>query len=290
MQKFLSTICFKCPECHAESNVDVEVPEFSWASFDRMSDLSSEGEVYVICPECEEAFDGYATCYSSGCEITLEDNGKTYEGDFPMYSPEPDEWADYGAPEHPHDIFLQSYSDMKALLDQEIQSDDAQILQRMVFTQTVSAMEAYLCDTLINAVRSDSEYMMNICNDYEPLKDKTFGLAQMASIKTDLNSFIFDHIKSSLRNEIYHRLDRVSRLYQKGLGIKLIEDKDDREKLMVAVGHRHDCVHRNGFTKEEGIKNVIFTTAYVKETMDLIKKIVDELERKIVEKTGSVPF
>lgn len=290
MQKFQSTILFKCPECKENSNVDVDVPEFSWASFDRMSDVSSEGEVYIICPKCEDAFDGYAVCHSSGCEITLDQNEDMYVGDFPMYSPEPDEWSDYSAPEHPYDIFLQSFSDMKTLIDQKIQSDDEQILQRMIFTQIISAMEAYFCDTLINAVRTNTEFMMNLCNDYEPLKQKSYGLAQMASIKGEMNNFVFDQVKGALRSELYHKIDRISRLYQKGLDIKLIDDKGDREKLKIAIGHRHDCVHRNGFKKEESEKNQVFTTIYVRETMDLIKNIIDGLENKVIANTGSVPF
>ena len=91
MQKFESTILFICPECKKESNVDVVVPEFSWASVDRASDLWSEDDIDFICPNCEEEFYGSATCYSSGCTITLDDYDKTYQGDFPMYGPDPDD-------------------------------------------------------------------------------------------------------------------------------------------------------------------------------------------------------
>jgi hypothetical protein len=289
MQKFQTTIFFKCPKCKVENTVDVDVPEFSWASFDRMSDVSSEGYVDVVCPnpECEEDFGGYAHCYASGSEIVLDGDEGTFQGDCPMYAPEPNEWTDYGVPEHPHDIFSQSYTDMFALLSQKINSDDEQILQRMIFTQTISAMEAYMCDTLIKAICSNNQYVINICKDFQPLKDKAFNLAQMASISQDLNGFIIDHVKTALKRVLYHDIDRVSRLYKKGLDVKLIESKDDIEKLKEAIAHRHDCVHRNGFTRDDGVKNEIFTNAYVNEIMVLIKKIVDDLESKI---PNSRPF
>jgi len=290
MQKFQSTIFFKCPECNEESTVDVEVPEFSWASFDRMSDLEAEGHVDVICPECEEAFDGYATCYSSGCEIKLEDFDVTYSGDVPMYSPEPDEWGDYEVPDHPHSIFLQSYNDMQSLLEQNIQADDEQILKRMIFSQSVSAMEAYLCDTLINTVFSCTESRKKMLNLCEPFRKKSLSLAEVANIETDLGGFLETQMKNTLKREIYHRIDGVSRLYQKSLEIKLIENDDDKEKLKIAIGHRHDCVHRNGFKKDQEERNEIFTAVYVEETMNLIKKIIDEIENKITAKTESMPF
>ena len=193
-------------------------------------------------------------------------------------------------PDYPYDIFLQSHADMKLLLDQNIKSDDEQILQRMVFTQSISAMEAYLCDTLINSVFENEEAINKILSSCEPFRKKSLNLAEVASIKIDLNDFVNNHMRNTLKREIYHRIDAVKKLYKKGLGVKLIDIDEDQETLKIAIGHRHDCVHRNGFKKDKDEKNKVFTTEYVKSTMDLIKKIIDELEEKISSKTESLPF
>ena len=47
-----------------------------------------------------------------------------------------------------------------------------------------------------------------------------------------------------------------------------------------AIEHRHDCVHRNGMSKD-GKRLKIFTKVYVQDVADHIRSLIDRLETKI---------
>jgi hypothetical protein len=276
MQSFESSVNFTCPKCNSTNSIDVAVPEFSWA-VERMSDLESEGEVYFSCPTCECEFEGYARCYSSGCEINLVEPWDDIKliGDFPMYGEE-DEWLEHDIPENPYKIFTETYKQMNDLLEVSIDFRDNQLINRMVFIQIISAMEAYLNDSLLQTVINNDTHLKNLCTKNETLKVQTFKLVDIA----ESNTFIQDVVKDFLNHVIYHDIDKVSRLYANSMEIRVIKDRDDLPKLKKAVENRHDCVHRNGFDKS-GSKNLTFEKSYVKETMNLINKIVSSIQEDI---------
>ncbi len=280
MQRFETTVLFNCPECTEVNNIDIQVPEFSWA-VEKMSELWSEDDVAFTCPSCNHEFYGYATCHSSGCDIELEEPPMTLEGDFPMYSPEPDEWLEYEQPKDPHSVFVSTYKQMSDLLAQDIETEDSQLISRMVFTQIISAMEAYLCDALIQNVIADKKRILKLCDRYDALKQKTYILPQLASQEKSLDDFIKNEVKESLKGIVYHDIDKVEKLYQYGLDLELIPQNEKKSELKKAIHYRHDCVHRNGMKKDDGEKNTVFTKKYVSETMALIKEIVDSIENTL---------
>lgn len=63
-------------------------------------------------------------------------------------------------------------------------------------------------------------------------------------------------------------------LYRSALEIEVLNDQDQRESSFTAIQHRHDCVDRNGRDKAND-RLTVFTTAYVSETADLFRMLVD---------------
>jgi hypothetical protein len=55
-------------------------------------------------------------------------------------------------------------------------------------------------------------------------------------------------------------------------------DKDEVDTLMQAITYRHDCVHRNGYSKETE-KLTVFTSEYVARISAITHKLVDGIER-----------
>ena len=49
---------------------------------------------------------------------------------------------------------------------------------------------------------------------------------------------------------------------------------------VAAVLLRHDCVHRNGLTTD-GIRLTVFTKSYVEEIAEVMRSLVDRIEREI---------
>ena len=72
---------------------------------------------------------------------------------------------------------------------------------------------------------------------------------------------------------------RSSRLCRRTRLRSHVLNKDELETLMRAVVYRHDCVHRNGHTKD-GEKLVVFTPEYVEQIAGITHSLVDGIERK----------
>lgn len=277
MQRFETDITFTCPACAKTERIEVEVPELDFSS-DKSSEHTSEGEVYFTCPACNADYYGYAFCDPGSCSITLEEHGIELDGDPPMYSPpDDDDWTEYDVPDNPHRVFDATYDQMMNLLDAEIDTPaDDQIIARMIFSQIISAMEAFLADTLITEVFSDEDKLRNLLAKDIEIKKQQFTLKDIASDK----GIVENTVKAYLRKILYHNLGKVHFLYKVALNIDLKINENEWKHLHKAILHRHDCVHRNGFNSN-GEKNEIFTKDYVKKTAAMIKRLVDSVDNAL---------
>jgi hypothetical protein len=273
---FETTARFVCPKCKRPVSATVEVPEPSFEA-ERASDNVSEGSVEVTCPKCEEAFSGYCFNTVGSCEITLDDYGETtVEAEIAQYAPDEMDWIDYNTPDHPEAIYSDSYHHTGELLA-EHGGEGAHLVNRMVFSHNVGALEAYLSDTLINLVSDDAEAMKRLLAQDKDLSGKKFTLAEIAGGKEFVQSEVLGH----LRSIVYHNIPKVRVLYKIAADIDLFELLgDDKDKLFKAIEYRHDCVHRNG-RDSKGTRLEVFTKAYVQETADIMRKLVGKVESKI---------
>ncbi|MHC0055837.1 hypothetical protein [Actibacterium sp. D379-3] len=274
MQQFQTNIVFHCPSCGQSSGIEVQVPELNFMS-DKMSEHVSEGEVYISCPNCKANFDGYAYCTGHECTISIEEHDLEIHGDPPMYSPTDDyNWGEYDIPDDPHGIFLSTHDQMLELLDIEfVLAHDDQIVARMIFAQLISAMEAYLADTLMSQVLGDPNKTKALLAKDTELNKQNFSLKDIAGDE----GIVERHVQGYLRRILYHNLGKVQFLYDAALGVELKTSNDDWQHLHKSVLHRHDCVHRNGFDSE-GTKNTVFNKDYVRETATVVKRLVDKVD------------
>ena len=109
-------------------------------------------------------------------------------------------------------------------------------------------MEAYLSDRLIQKVLSDAKYKRQFTEKFKDFQNEKIPLTNLFSMmdKIDL------HIRKSLREIIYHNLDRVKPIYKSVLNI----DLGDIGILMKDVTVRHDIVHRNGKDKDGNMREI----------------------------------
>ncbi len=273
---FETTAKFTCPKCKRFVSSTVEIPEPSWSA-ELASDNTSEGPTEVVCPKCETVF--CASCFNSlgSCDITLDDYPDTsVDADLAQYSSDGDNWSDYEAPANPEDIFFDSYHYATELLA-EHGGEGTHLVNRMIFVQQVSALEAYLADTLINIVAADEEAMARLLASDRDLSSKKFTLAEIASNTAIVEIEAFAY----LRSIIYHNIPKVRSLYKIAARVDLFELLGaDKDRLFKAIEYRHDCVHRNG-RDSKGSWLDVFTKAYVQETADLMKALVVGVESKI---------
>lgn len=188
----------------------------------------------------------------------------------------PDEWLNYTVPDNPFTIFMDSYHHTVDLLAEHGKDDGDHLLNRMVFSQQVTALEAYLGDTLIKKVMADRSAMQRLIEQDDDLAKEKFTLAEISKEPGLVERKIREHLRSIL----YHNLKKVSVLYNIALGFRILPPASNKEKLFNAVRLRHDCVHRNGFDKD-GNKHEVFTKTFVQNTADLIKAFVEEIEKAV---------
>jgi hypothetical protein len=157
-----------------------------------------------------------------------------------------DAWIDYATPDDPYEIFLNSCHRTADILADHGSGDGRDILNRMVFAHQVTALEAYLGDTLINAVLSDPAAMTRLMSDDKELSKERFSLVQIQSSP----NFVRKAVRAYLRSILYHNLPKVDFLYWSALQVRVLDPAADNGPLIQAINYRHDCVHRNGFDAE----------------------------------------
>lgn len=205
-----------------------------------------------------------------------EAGGHEVTDDFKFGIEHEDEWLDYSVPDDPFTIFMASYHHTGDLLADHGNDHGSFLLNRMVFSHQVTALEAYLGDTLINAVMADATAKQRLIeHDVELMKEK-FTLAEISKEPTLVESKVREYLRSIL----YHNLAKVDVLYDIALGIRILNEAKDKASLFKAVTLRHDCVHRNGFDKD-GNELHVFTKKFVQDTADLIRDFVGSIENAV---------
>lgn len=217
--------------------------------------------------------------YPQGIENFRETNKGEHEllEDFDYGLDGPDIWVDYTLPDDPLTIFMDSYHRTGDLLADHGGDDGRNLLNRMVFSHQVTALEAYLGDTLIKEVLADKAARTRLMTEDRELAKERFSLAQIAAATDDL---VETRIIEYLRSIQYHNLEKVDFLYRTIFQIPILKLAQDTTGLLKAVRLRHDCVHRNGFDKD-GNELTVFTKQFVQDTADLIKEFVAEIEKQI---------
>jgi hypothetical protein len=224
--------------------------------------------------------------YPVGIENHHDTNvgGHKVVGDFDYgleHEAEPDDWVDYPLPDDPFTVFMNSYHHTGDLLADHGKDQGAYLLNRMVFSHQVTALEAYLGDTLLNAVLGDKAAMDRLLAADTDLLQEKFTLAEIAGDSNLVEKKIREHLRSIL----YHNLAKVDFVYNAALQVKILNLISDKPRLFKAIKLRHDCVHRNGFDKD-GKELTVFTKQFVQNTADLINDFVAQIEAEVRARTG----
>lgn len=189
---------------------------------------------------------------------------------------EDDLWVDYGVPDDPFAVYKDSYYMTGDLIADHGGDQGDHILNRMVFSHQITAMEAYLGDTLLKNTLDDTAAMSRLMKQDRELLKERFSLIEVAE-SPDL---VKNKIRDYLRGVVYHDLKRVDFLYKVSLGFPILNLTPHVEVMLEAIKIRHDCVHRNG-ANQAGEKLKLFTKDFVHRTADMIKDFVESIERKV---------
>jgi predicted RNA-binding Zn-ribbon protein involved in translation (DUF1610 family) len=271
-------ISFVCPKCSHNVFGRVDVPEPHWMA-DRASDITAEDDIDLQCPECGDEFSAHVFNSGGDCDIALHDFPavKVDAGQAFYDGPDSDDWDEPEPPENAFSVFLDSHRETLAMLkENSMPLSGSNLMFRMLFVHQISAMEAFLADTAINEVTSKPEAMDRLLKEDKDLMKEKFDLAQIAADPNIVRKTVIEHLRSLM----YHNIGRVNALYGTVFKMNLFRmlGKDEVDILMQAIFYRHDCVHRNGYTKE-GERLTVFTPEYVGKILTITHKLVDAIER-----------
>jgi hypothetical protein len=172
----------------------------------------------------------------------IEHDGLEWVPNERRIQPPVDDWVDRYVPDDPHGIFMDTYHHTGDILAEHGGEDGGHLINRMVFAQQVSALEAYLSDTLLKVTLKKMEAMERLVTGDKNLKAEKFTLADFAT-NPDI---VMEKLTTYLRSLIYHDLPRVDFLYRTALDVRVLGKEADNGKLLKAITYRHDCVVSSG--------------------------------------------
>ena len=231
------------PELHHEAVIEhPELGKLSWGLWEYPEGVENHQET------------------NAGPHHVVEDFDYGLEHDGPEYD---DEWLELPPPDNPFAQFQTSYRESTDLLARSGSDAGNRLVNRLVFSQQVTALEAYLGDTLKNEVLRDLTAMQRLLEADEDLKKEKVTLLEVFKD----SGFVQKKVRDHLRRMIYHNLAKVDALYKIALGIGILDLATDRKSMFDAVLLRHDCVHRNG-ADDEGRPREVFSKVFVQQTAD----------------------
>lgn len=255
MGQVQTTIRFRCPECGEAVVVQADVPEVDW-SHDSPGDSLSEDNIDIECPSCDAVFDALVQNSPSHCAVELTEYPDIEVGadDAPFSAHDPwdndENWINSSSSPNPWDIFMEHYWHIDDIVSEYGNLERAtlvlahEVINRMAFSSMISAMEAYLSDTLINAVTTRRSVLGRLISTDGELQKKTVSLEDVFK-----NSNVASEVvREQLSKVLYYNLGKVRNLYRSAFDVDIIENEEIQTSLSRAVGIRHDIVHRNGKT------------------------------------------
>lgn len=179
-------------------------------------------------------------------------------------------------PRDPHVAYQQSMLEMERLIEAvEPHTAANPTFSRMAFVSYIAIMEAYLCDSIISLAKEHQKLTFILVRADASLAAMTYGLKDILQKP----AIVEETLKESLKNRLYHDLEKVALLYRPVLGkTDFFPSEGVKEVLTEAVKKRHDCVHRNGKTKA-GDALVEINENYVQRISIAVEALVSHLER-----------
>lgn len=143
---------------------------------------------------------------------------------------------------------------------------------RMLYAQTITALEAYLADAFLKLVVRNPPFKKRLLGEAGGFKEKKFTLAEIL----ESNPTSDEAIAIALSEISWHHIPRAKTLFAVVCGVAFV---DDIYPLLKAVSNRHDIVHRNG--KSTQGRGVAIGAKEVFELFTVVKDFVRDLDGKL---------
>lgn len=278
------SIKFTCPFCDEENETDgyfVLEPDYSAET----GHESTNSEDYQHnCINCDELFNielhnsyngGYGQIESDS-DNGIDINDIEIEEHFPEYDYNDfyDDY-DYNTEVGYYEDFKREIVEIYSILEDSKNLNLIHInsLHKMLYAHTITIMETYLSDTLIQKILSSEEIKRKFIEKYKGYKSKTISFQNIFSQLEKLEKTI----KTDLQNLIYHDLGKIKPIYEATLDIKF--GKDETSEIMQCVNKRHHIVHRNG--KDKDNNPIQINIEDVEDVLEKVYNFISNIEKQI---------
>jgi hypothetical protein len=162
--------------------------------------------------------------------------------------------------------------DIDKLLEMQVHCSVSTCFHRLLYVNVITAMETYLSDAFIKTVMNDDHLLRRFIETTPEFQKEKIPLSDifrtMEGIKGEAQYY--------LANIVWHRLEKVKKLYNSTLEI---EFPQDLKKLFSAVVLRHDIVHRNGKTKDG--KDLLIISSDVRDLIKTVEVFVLHIDEQL---------
>lgn len=145
------------------------------------------------------------------------------------------------------------------------------LMNRMMFGHLISIWETCLGDLLILEIKKHPDCLVEFVTADEFLSKRKFSKGDFSPDNPLVREEVFEYLQSI----VYHNFKRVQGLYKNALKVEFLPDEEQQVFMQEVVMLRHDCVHRNGFTRD-GDKLDVFT-------FDFLCKVANAAWRSILQ-------
>lgn len=286
---------FDCPKCgtHCSGELGVPYPDFS---ADRSRDMGVSETHDWCCENCGEDFEveTFSEMFGTSANLVDSDNPVSVQE---LDEPEPPD--DYVPPHDVHAEFAKSQIELQEVLwattDPFLEGKlppPPNALVRMVFSQLVAVLEAYLADRLHREAIDRPKVKLRLVRGANMLKTQTITLHEAIADPGLAERRFAETIKSVL----YHDFGDVEHLYEIAFRASTVFPSDDnRKELEAAAKLRHHCVHRNGKDKDGNpqsisAKDVESVAKAMRELVEHIEQVIAECREKDAPEAGDQPI
>ncbi len=173
---------------------------------------------------------------------------------------------------NPHnEILASSITKLDSIIALKL-TEDSDFFVKMQLSYAVTVMESCLQEMLKSLVMTSDFYVENALSKINELKTKTVFLSEAFEIdvRKKLRNCVLKHLSSL----IYHKIDKVVKVYQAILDINEIS-KVDISIVSKVTALRHDIVHRDGMTMDGNEIYLVFDDLYC--YVDSIKSFISKM-------------
>lgn len=272
------TLKFTCPFCGNENTTDsLYVPEPNYSAETGRESTNSQDYEHN-CTTCDNLFNielhnsyngGFGTITSNSVseiknieveEYFLEDDYLDFYDDY-----------DYNTEVGYYEDFKREIGEIYGILEDSKNLIHKSSLYKMLYAHTITIMETYLSDNLIQKVLSSEEIKRKFIEIYKDYKTKKICFTNIFEELDNLEKTI----KKDLQEIMYHNLSKIKPIYKQTLNVNF----GDIKEIMKCINYRHHIIHRNGKDKEGNPIQI-----EIKDIEDVLQKVynfISNIEKQI---------